>query len=237
MSDEDVPDLSLYGRWPSLPDHRVADRLSSINLLELLPASDREVDEARLYEDLRRAFTRQVRNAGHLAGLPPGEKRRRLERLERKTKELLDTLDETHPEAWCDIANAFENSRIDTSTDEGLNARFTLLDPNDHRTRFVGELSILLRAMRRALDIPAPPSVGRPPKNRPLENLIEDLASTYQSHTGKSPSSGCYYAASIDSYTGPFFGFVRALIVAMVPSLFHSDVALGKAIQRALKDW
>jgi hypothetical protein len=79
----------------------------------------------------------------------------------------------------------------------------------------------------------------RPPTKAPTMQFIKELATLYENHTGK--HTGITQTPDEYSYSGRFFNFVYTCLSAAGDSIFfgkriHSNGALGKQIQRALKD-
>jgi len=67
-----------------------------------------------------------------------------------------------------------------------------------------------------------------------LKTLILSLAGIYQGMSGREP--GISFSPSSRAYDGPFFRFVIACLLVYRPQEAKNRQALGKSIQRFLKD-
>lgn len=75
----------------------------------------------------------------------------------------------------------------------------------------------------------------KPTRNTPLDHLIQDLVMAFEAGTDRKAKSSCYYDAKRDNYAGQFFDFVLFILNQFAPKSYHSQVALGKRIERTLK--
>jgi hypothetical protein len=70
--------------------------------------------------------------------------------------------------------------------------------------------------------------------NTPLDHLIEDLTDIFEVGTERRAHRHCHYDPNIENYTGQFFEFVLFILIHFAPRSYHSQLALGKRIGRAL---
>ncbi len=68
--------------------------------------------------------------------------------------------------------------------------------------------------------------------NTPLDHLIQDLMSDFES--GTNGKARCYHNDVTGQYQGNYFEFIVFILSLFAPKSYHSDVALGERIKRAL---
>lgn len=70
--------------------------------------------------------------------------------------------------------------------------------------------------------------------NTPLDHLIQNISYDFEFGTDRKAKKCCYFDARLDNYSGQFFDFMVFILDRFAPSSYHSHMALGKRIERAL---
>ncbi len=82
-----------------------------------------------------------------------------------------------------------------------------------------------------------PSSRGGRPRNVTLYGLTHHLADEYFHATGEIPTMTHDPFQDDEPYRGQFFDFVRTVLEVFAPQYDSGNLALGKSIQRTLRDW
>ncbi|MCH7935700.1 MAG: hypothetical protein IH994_01245 [Proteobacteria bacterium] len=109
---------------------------------------------------------------------------------------------------------------------------YRLLSLHDTGT-LVSSLEGTIKTMEGALASLPPDKGGR--RHDALYGLVHVLALDYLEATGKPPT--VTFDPRGNQYRSPFLDFVEAVLKVFAPQLIKGNLALGKATQRALKDW
>lgn len=73
-------------------------------------------------------------------------------------------------------------------------------------------------------------------RNTPLDHLIQDLAIDFERGTCRKAIRSCHYGGDRGSNNGQYFDFVIFILDRFAPKSYHSEGALGKRIERTLRD-
>jgi hypothetical protein len=73
-------------------------------------------------------------------------------------------------------------------------------------------------------------------KNRPLDQLIQDLTTDFERGHERKAHQGCYFDVRHDKYTGQYYDFIVFILGLFAPQSYHSKMALGQRIRRALAE-
>lgn len=163
-----------------------------------------------------------------------------LERLEKALVRLMDMIDIAHQDTLTGIGGQLADQDLEKQSHLPLEEmRFQEFGPwaettESFENRYTA-IAQLLRAIKHELSAQKTFTGSRRSSSNPaLDQLIIDLAATYEIGTGKTPASHCYYIPSIDTYGGGFFEFTITLLESHASDSFFSRLALGKRIQRVL---
>ncbi len=112
---------------------------------------------------------------------------------------------------------------------------FTCIRPRD-REPLLSSLDQVIKTLEGDL-ASMPPNKGGRPRDATLYGLTHSLALAYCEATGEIPTVTYDAYKDQEPYRGRFLEFVQAVLTVFGPSLDKGNQALGKAVQRVLKDW
>lgn len=112
---------------------------------------------------------------------------------------------------------------------------FTRMRPRDRET-LLSSLDQVIKTLEGDL-ASMPPNRGGRPRDATLYGLTHSLALAYRDTTGKFPTVTYDHYKPHEPYRGRFLEFVQAVLTVFGPNLDKGNQALGKAVQRVLKDW
>lgn len=152
----------------------------------------------------------------------PSHLRKSIKKILKDARQLLDDLvfaddekDQDDPQEWGRAVVVYH-----------------LLSPHDTGT-LVSSLEGTIKTLEGALASLPPDKGGR--RRDALYGLVHVLALDYLEATRKPPM--VTFDPRGNQYRSPFLDFVEAVLKVFAPELIKSNQALGKATQRALKDW
>ncbi|WP_270729588.1 hypothetical protein [Shimia sp. Alg240-R146] len=227
LNDPEVPAMS----WPEISDLFTPHLIQTMRTDFGLQGSDKTI---RL--QLGKILGRYQASAKRAHEPPPAPQTKDLERLKIAVDRTISAFDALSDKNLSEIDDAILYR-------DPFNHRFDFNEQLDYweKNNGTSELTInKLKQVSHALKAVKAKRIEhakefKPTRNTPLDRLIQDLVMDFESGRGKKAKSSCYYDTRRDSYAGQFFDFVIFILESFAPRSYHSQVALGKRIERALK--
>ena len=233
----EIEDLSPRERYRKIISTSLCQRCSPfLDGLDIEPLHDRLVH----------VFTRYERYQYFENRSPKEVRRKELARLETSLFRTMKLLDDMPADIRNDIEGtmAFDKEMrvMPSSTSAVPNEDADLIGdlencvfPENYDMNMVFEvLGAALRSTRKVNAEVDEPAFRAGTAKPALEQLILDLAGTYEIHTGKNARQGCYFD-HFEEYKGDFLEFVVLVLDDVIPQSYQSRNALAQRIRRVLK--
>ncbi|WP_377509679.1 hypothetical protein [Octadecabacter sp. R77987] len=165
----------------------------------------------------------------------PAPQAKELDRLKKSVDRSIAAFDALNDQARTDIDNAVMYR-------DPFNQRFYFeqqqdyWDKNENSTKTaMNKLAQISHALDAVMDL-RKVQADDPKRtiNTPLDHLIQDLTMDFEKRTDRKAYQCCYYDPRTDNYSGQYYDFIEFILDHFAPRSYHSQVALGKRIVRAL---
>ena len=210
-----------------------------VKMLHTMIAAKVDVDQfrARLVQILTRFESYELSKQQ----VPRKERGKQLKKLASTTQKLLEAVGELHPYVTDIVDGMCHSLKFDRASEV-----FHVLDvefPDIPEAGFVSaakdDLTDILKACERELEIMEATKGEKRKSSVPgLNQLISDAYTLYETETGYPERSAIYRSPSADDdYEGLFFTMMKTLLDGYAGKRFATGEALGKRIERILKEF
>ncbi len=227
LNDPDVPSMS----W-----HDISDLFTPYLIQEMRTKFGLQESDETIRLQLGKVLGRYQSSAKHAHEPTPSLQSKELERLQKAVERAISAFDALSKENLSEIDHAILYR-------DPFNRRFYFKEQLDYweKNKASAELTVnKLKQVSHALKSVNATRIERanefkPTRNTPLDHLIQDLVMDFEAGTERKAKSSCYYDTKRDNYAGQFFDFVLFILNLFAPGSYHSQAALGKRIERTLK--
>ncbi len=164
-----------------------------------------------------------------------------MKKLASTTQKFLEAVGELHPSVTDTIDGVCHSLKFDRASEvfHVLDVEFPDIPEDGFVSAAKDELNDILKACEYELEIMDATKGGKRKSSVPgLNQLISDTYSLYETETGYPERPAIYRSPTVtDEYDGLFFTMMKTLLDGYARKRFATGEALGKRIERILKEF